>query len=110
MFRKIVCALGFHRWHTVDATNCFATTYNDMPRWEPRHHMVWYQQCSCCGKRRVKDTVKQDSISGSERHNGVELARVDWVENGIMYLGSKGSFKVPPVRRKPRLTVIKGKE
>jgi hypothetical protein len=110
MFRKIVCALGFHRWYTVDATNCFATTYNDMPRWEPRHHMVWYQQCSCCGKRRAKDTVKQDSISGHERHNGVELARVNWVENGVMYLGSKGSFKVPPVRRKPRLTVIKGKE
>jgi hypothetical protein len=72
--------------------------------------MVWYQQCSCCGKRRVKDTVKQDSVNGSRRHNGVELAKVNWVENGVMYLGSGKSFKPQPIRRKPRLTVIKGKE
>jgi hypothetical protein len=109
MFRKILCSLGDHDWQTIQATSCFRTEWTNGTT---MHHMVWYQQCSCCKKRRLKDTVKQDSLYGSRRHNGVELARVDWVERGTMYLGSGKSISTPviPIKKKPRLTVIKGKD
>ena len=109
MFRKILCAIGAHEWHTVGAANCFRTEWTNGTT---MHHMVWYQQCSCCKKRRLKDTVKQDCLYGLCRHNGVELARVEWVERGIMYPGPGKSIStdVIPIKKKPQLTVIKGKD
>lgn len=88
MFSRAACAVGVHRWHTVNATACFATEYIDRPEWLPIRHMVWYEQCARCNKRRMRDTVKKDSLYGTGRHVGVELARVDWVEKGRMYLGT----------------------
>jgi hypothetical protein len=60
----------------------------------------------------LKDTVKQDSLYGLGRHNGVELARFEWVERGIMYPGPGKSIStdVIPIKKKPQLTVIKGKD
>lgn len=70
--------------------------------------MVWYQICSCCGKRRVKDTVKKDTIS--DRHNGVEYARTAWVEYGKMYLGNGETkpFPSPQPKKKADLVVFEG--
>ena len=107
MFRRIVCAVGVHDWYTVDVTSCFTTSYSDRPNWSPIRHMVWYQRCRCCGKRRMRDTVKKDTVYSS-RHNGVEHARVAWVEHAQIYLGD-GQVK-NPTPKKPTLTVIKGKE
>lgn len=108
--QKLLCKLGIHSYKTIGMTDCFTTTFTDKPRWSPIKHMVWYQQCSCCYKRRVKDTVKKDSLY-SNRHNGVEYARVAWVEQGKMYLGN-GIEQKPvtpqPVNKKPKLKVFDG--
>lgn len=101
--RKLLCMIGIHEFKTIDCTDCFNTNYTDK-NWIIKH-MVWYQKCSCCGKRRLKDTVKKDSIF-TTRHNGIEYARVNWVENDVMYLGS-GIVTEPPIK-KPKLTVVDG--
>lgn len=72
--------------------------------------MVWYQQCVCCSKRRLKDTHKKDSINPSSRHNGIEYARVAWVTYGKMAF-SEGRVVTPtppPIKRKPKLKVVDG--
>lgn len=111
--RKLLCKIGIHSFQTVDCTNCFETGYSDRPNWSPIAHMVWYQRCSCCGKRRVKDTVKQDVLlSSNARHNGIEFARVNWVENNIMYIGkgleSKQPPTTPPKKQRPNFKVLDG--
>lgn len=97
--RKLLCAIGVHKYRTVDMTDAFTTFYTDRPDWSPIKHMVWYQQCSCCGKRMMKDTVKRDNINSS-RHNGVEYARVAWVEHGRMYMGNETWKNYPPTKAK----------
>jgi len=106
--QKFLCMIGIHSYKTIECTSCFTTSYKDRPSWSPTRHMVWYQQCSCCGKRRLKDTVKQDAIY-TTRHNGVEYARVAWVEYGRMYLGDGQEVKPkPPTPLKPKLKVVDG--
>lgn len=91
-------------------TDCFTTQYVDK-NWNPIKHIVWYQICRCCGKRRVKDTYKKDTI-GSTRHAGIEYARVAWVEHAKIYLGNRQikefGLRQTPIKTKPKLTVIDG--
>jgi len=68
--------------------------------------MVWYQQCACCGKRRAKDTVNKDMMF-STRHNGVEFARIGWVEYGKAYIGNGKETTLPPTAPKPTKTKLK---
>ena len=111
--QKLFCLFGIHEYKTIEMTDCFTTSYKDRPSWEPIKHIVWYQQCTHCSKRRLKDTVKKDS-GFSTRHNGVEYARVGWVEFGKAYLGSGNSKTLPPLtntppaKRKPMLKVVNG--
>ena len=84
--RKLLCLIGFHKYRTFETCDTFTTTFTNS-KWAPIKHFVWYDQCHCCGKRRMRDTVKDDSIY-SDRHNGVEWARVQWVEKGWAYLGN----------------------
>jgi hypothetical protein len=104
--KKILCSVGIHKYTNVEMTDAFTTTYKDRPNWTPIKHMVWYQQCTCCGKRKVKDTVKQDLIY-STRHNGVEYARVAWVEHGRAYLGNE-VWKTTDKPKVVTLTVLEG--
>ena len=83
--QKFLCKIGIHSYRVVEMTDCFTTNYTDA-NWTIKH-IVWYQQCKCCGKRRVKDTYKKDTPSVT-RHSGIEYAKVAWVEHGKMYLGS----------------------
>lgn len=109
--RKPLCLIGWHKYRSVDCTSFFHTNVTDKGvKQYTINHMVWYQQCSCCGKRILKDTVKKDmAFFFDKRHNGVEKARVDWVEHGIMYLGN-GNYKKPqpPAPIKLKLKVITG--
>jgi hypothetical protein len=105
--QKLLCKIGIHSYINVEMTNCFTTTYNDK-NWGPIKHIVWYQVCGCCGKRRVKDTYKKDTIGGT-RHAGIEYARVAWVTYGKVYLGNGEiikPFNTPPP--KPKLKVLEG--
>lgn len=104
--KPFLCYIGIHDYKTIDLTDCFNTRYTDRPNSLPIKHMVWYQQCSCCKKRRLKDTVKKDSVF-STRHNGVEYARTGWVEYGKMYIGNGESKTFPPVAPKPKKTTLK---
>lgn len=105
--QRVLCSLGLHKFRTIEMTDCFSTTYVDK-NWGPIKHMVWYQMCSCCGKRRLKDTVKKDTLS--ERHNGVEYARIAWIEHGKMYLGNGDTkpFLPPKPKKTADLVVFKG--
>lgn len=84
--RKILCLIGLHNYKTVDLTHCFSTTYTDK-NWGPIHHMVYYLECKCCGKRGFKSTYKKDTI-GVGHHSGIEYAKAGWIEHGVIYLGS----------------------
>jgi hypothetical protein len=104
--QKLLCSIGIHKYRTIEMTDCFTTSYVDKPNWQPTRHMVWYQICMCCGKRRLKDTVNKDSIVGGTRHNGVEYARTGWVEYGKMYLGN-GEVKQHPPKHKAEIVQFK---
>jgi hypothetical protein len=109
--QKYLCKIGFHSYRTVEMTDCFTTKYTDT-NLGPIKHIVWYQICRCCGKRRVKDTYKKDTIGGT-RHAGIEYARVAWVEYAQIYLG-EGQVKkfavnqTAPINSKPKFTVVDG--
>lgn len=85
-FRRILCLFGIHKYKTFETCDTFTTTYRDKPNWPSIRHFAWYNVCRCCGKRRMKDTVKKDTFD--DRHNGVEWARVQWEEKGWAYLGN----------------------
>lgn len=109
--RRLLCALGIHKYQTLDMTSHYKTTYTDMPNWSPIHHIVWYQQCACCMKRRMKDTVKKDRIGFNKLHRGVEYARVAWEVHGVMTFGEGKTVETnnpPPKPRKPKLKVVDG--
>jgi hypothetical protein len=107
--QKYLCKIGIHRYVSLEMVDCFTTAYVDTT-WGPIKHIVWYQQCSCCGKRRVKDTYKKDTLGGT-RHAGIEYARVGWVTYGRAYIGNGESRTLLPTAPKPtkkKLRVIDG--
>lgn len=97
--QKLLCYIGIHNYKTVNMTNAFYTKYVNWPDSHSTNHIVWYQQCSC-GKRKLKDTVKEDSFNSiRKRHNGVEYARVGWEAHGKMYHVNEPFAKpTPPVK------------
>ena len=112
--RKILCLLGFHSYKTVDMTDAFFTTRSDRPDAPPIHHILWYQECAC-GKRRLKDTYKNDTYNLTMRqHRGIEYARVGWEVYGKMsHVDHKEVSKPtpPPVKRRkphPHIKLVKG--
>ena len=105
--QQYLCKVGIHRYISLDMTDCFHTQYTDR-NWTIKH-MVWYQQCSCCGKRRMRDNYKNEAVASGWRHGGIEKARVQWETNGMMYLGSGFTKEgVPPKPAKKKLTIIDG--
>jgi len=105
--QQYLCKIGFHRYVSLNTTNCLNTRYTDK-NWTIQH-MVWYQQCSCCGKRRMRDNYKNEARVPDWKHGGIEQARVQWETYGIMYLGN-GVEQVadPPKPTKKKLTIIDG--
>ena len=102
--RQMLCSVGIHKYHVVELTDCFYTTYTEKPEWPPIKHMLYYRQCSCCGKRSTQDTYAKDAMISGGRHNGIEYAKVAWIEHGKVYLGSDKWKAEPP--QKPRATVV----
>ena len=105
--QQYLCKIGFHRYVSLNSTNCFNTRYTDKD-WTIQH-MVWYQQCSCCGKRRMRDNYKNEAVFSNWKHGGIEQARVQWETYGIMYLGNGiEQVAAPPKPTKKKLTIIDG--
>lgn len=106
--RKYLCKLGIHRYVSLDITDTFTTKYTDTGC--TIKHVVWYQQCSCCGKRRLKDRYKKDTPFNGGPHAGIELARIEWVNNGFMYLGNGITIgpTAPEPTKKTKLRVFQG--
>ena len=105
--QKYLCKLGFHKYVSLNMTACFTTTYTDK-KWEIRH-IVWYQQCSCCHKRKLKDNYKKEVIYSETKHAGIEWARLNWETYGNMYLGEGKTIKpTPPEPIKPKLKLLDG--
>lgn len=107
--QKYLCKIGLHKYISMNMTNCFTTTYTDR-KWEIKH-VVWYQQCSCCGKRRLKDRYKKEVAFYDTPHAGIEYARVGWETYGRMYLGKGETATLPsptPNPSKPKLKVVNG--
>lgn len=106
--QKYLCKIGLHKYVSLEVTGCFTTEYTD--RNYKIKHVVWYQQCSCCGKRHLKDRYKKE-VTSSTAHAGIEHARVAWETYGRMYLGSGKEKTLPPTAPKPsksKLKVIDG--
>jgi hypothetical protein len=105
--RKLMCKLGLHKYVSLKTADCFRTVYTDK-NWTIKH-VIWYQQCSCCGKRRLKERYKQETYS-STSHAGIENARVEWETYGRMYLGSGQTYTptAPQPTTKSKLKVIEG--
>lgn len=103
--QKYLCKIGIHKYVSMNMTNCFTTSYTDR-KWEIKH-VVWYQQCSCCGKRRLKDRFKKEVAFYDTPHAGIEYARVGWETYGRMYLGNGKETTLPPTAPKPTKTKLK---
>jgi hypothetical protein len=107
--QKYLCKIGLHKYVSLNMTDCFTTNYTDQ-KWTIKH-VVWYQQCSCCGKRRLKDRYKKEVVFYDTPHAGIEYARVGWETYGRMYLGKGQEVTLPPTAPKPsksKLKVIDG--
>lgn len=107
--QKYLCKIGLHKYVSLNMTDCFTTNYTDQ-KWTIKH-VVWYQQCSCCGKRRLKDRYKKEVVFYDTPHAGIEYARVGWETHGRMYLGKGQEVTLPPTAPKPsksKLKVIDG--
>lgn len=102
--QKHLCKIGIHKYVSLNMTDCFTTEYTDR-NWTVKH-VVWYQQCSCCGKRRLKDRYKKETLSSST-HAGIEYARVGWETYGRMYLGKGETVTLPPTAPKPTKTKLR---
>lgn len=103
--QRWLCKIGLHNYVSMNITDCFTTSYTDR-NWSPIKHVVLYQQCSCCGKRRLKDRYKKETYS-STSHAGIEYARVGWETYGRMYLGSGKETTLPPTAPRPTKTKLK---
>lgn len=105
--QSFFCKLGLHDYVSIDMTGCFSTTYSDK-KWTITH-LVWYQVCSCCGKRRMKDNYKKEILWGStnDKHAGMEYARLGWERYGRMYLGVGKEVTYDPTPTKPKKTKLK---
>jgi hypothetical protein len=101
--QKYLCKLGLHKYVSLNMTDCFITGYIDRD-WTIKH-VVWYQQCYCCGKRRLKESYKRETLSISA-HAGIEYARLGWETYGRMYLGGGKETTLKPIE--PKLKVIEG--
>lgn len=107
--QKYLCKIGLHKFISLNMTDCFTTSYKEK-NWTVKH-VVWYQQCSCCGKRRLKDRYKKEVVFYDTPHAGIEYARVGWETYGRMYLGDGKETTLPPSAPKPtksKLKVIDG--
>lgn len=103
--QKYLCKIGLHKYVSINMTDCFTTSYTDR-NWAPIKHIVWYQQCSCCGKRHMKERYKKETYS-STPHAGIEYARLNWEIYGRMYLGNGKETTLPPTAPKPTKTKLK---
>lgn len=106
--QKWLCKIGVHKYVSLNVVDCFTTHYKDKG-WTVKH-VVWYQMCSCCGKRRLKERYKKETYS-STSHAGIEYARLNWETYGRMYLGEGKDVALPPPTPKPtknKLTIIDG--
>ena len=103
--QKYLCKIGLHKYVSLNMTDCFTTNYTDQ-KWTIKH-VVWYQQCSCCGKRRLKDRYKKEVVFYDTPHAGIEYARVGWETHGRMYLGKGQEVTLPPTAPKPSKSKLK---
>lgn len=108
--QKYLCKIGLHKYVSINMTDCYRSSYGD--KGPTANHIVWYQQCSCCSKRRMKENYRKEvkqvlGYTVKEYHNGIEYARVGWETYGRMYLGSGKETTLPPTAPKPTKTKFK---
>lgn len=112
--QKYLCKIGLHKYLSLEMTDCFRSTYTGKNY--ITNHVIWYQQCSCCGKRHLKENYKKEvkqvlGFTNKECHAGIEYARVGWETYGRMYLGSGKEKPAPPTapkQTKSKLKLIDG--
>ena len=84
--------MGFHKYKSLYMTDCFSTDYVDITA--VIKHIVWYQECECCGKRRMKDNYKKEVVyTNATPHGPMERARLEWENFGVVYIGKGSKFK-----------------
>lgn len=108
--KNLLCKIGIHKYESVEITDCFTTSYQGKA-WKSKH-VIWYQVCSCCNRRRLKDNYRKEILYGSvySKHSGIEYARLGWERYGKMYLGPGNvtTHNTPKPSSKPKLRVLDG--
>lgn len=109
MVQKYLCKIGLHKYVSLNMPSRYTTTYTD--RNYTISHVIWFQQCSCCGKRKLKDNFKKEAFLGSSApHAGIEYARLGWEVYGRMFLGNGEEIAIPttPKPTKTKFKVFDG--
>lgn len=79
--KSLGCFFGSHNFELVAVNRDYHTTYINSDR--VVYHTMRFYQCSC-GERRFKT----DHSSKYSRHTGIDLAKDNWLEVGVVPSGS----------------------
>jgi len=79
--KSIGCFFGSHKFEVVAVNRDYHTTYTDSER--VIYHTMRFYQCAC-GKRKFKTDYSIDY----SKHRGINLARDNWLEVGVVPDGS----------------------
>lgn len=97
--KRFGCYFGLHKQVLVAVNTDYYTTYTDTGF--KQHHMMRFYQCEHCGKRHFETNFKKQYTN----HNGIDAAKANWVDVGIVpsssYDPRKGSHTYTPESPKP---------
>jgi hypothetical protein len=79
--KKLGCFFGSHNFELVAVNRDYHTTYTDSDR--VIYHTMRFYQCSC-GERKFKT----DYANKYSTHNGINLAKDNWLDVGVVPSGS----------------------
>ena len=78
LYQKFKCRILYtHIWVTIARETSYCTVYTDKDY--KKYWIMNFYQCSCCKKRKYTDNYNS---YGS--HHGMELAKINWIELGIL--------------------------
>ena len=75
--KAIGCYFKRHKPVLVAVNTSYHTTYTDSDH--VRYHMLRFYQCEYCGARSFKT-----NYDGYSKHNGIENAKDNWIDAGVV--------------------------
>lgn len=107
--KTIGCYFGRHKPVLVAVNTEYNTHYTDTDH--TKYHMLRFYQCEHCGNRSFETNYKSNYTT----HSGIDNAKANWLDTGVVPSGSYDPRKVPnsyvpepptPTTKKPDAEVI----